>query len=431
VAVSVRDKPEPRQASPDTAALPKTPGESPAAAVHLVSLSAVTWDFALVGRTRMLTEAWRHLNIPTTFVQVPSLRTAAQRLRRFGRGNGPHGVVRPWPACPQALWAWLGPERLAAICARRARGLRQQLDRRLAWERAVAVVVSPVWAPWLDQLPFGAVLYDCIDELSVHVPRPELAGLYSRWEEQLIRRADGAVTTASRLAQTLQRRRPNLPQALIRNGVDAERFAELARRPPPADLPATSRPRVGFVGAMYEWLDWELMAHAVAGLTGFEFVFIGPHRHPAGLAALAKYPNVRLLGRRPYEQVPAYVQAFDVGWVPFREGDVAAAANPVKIYEYLALGKPVVSTPVADLDAFGPLVTVARGAAEMIPALRRAVDQPGDPAARVAFARANSWQVRARALADFAAGRLGSRATRTAVVFQRHGASRCEPRGLG
>ena len=154
---------------------------------------------------------------------------------------------------------------------------------------------------------------------------------------------------------------------------------------------------------MYAWLDWELMAHSIAGLREFDFVFVGPHHGRGDVDRISSLPNVRLLGRRPYEQVPAYVQAFDVCWVPFDSSAVATAANPVKIYEYLALGKPVVSTPVADMATFGDLVTVARTAEETIECLRAAAESSALVEQRIAFARANSWEARARDFAEFAA----------------------------
>jgi len=372
--------------------------------IHLVSFSAVTWNFPLVGRTRMLTEAWHALGVPTTFVQVPFLRTTLEKLFPWGRAPEPIRVVRPWPTYPRRLWPHLSATRLRAGMAARARALRRQLDPLVDWRSAAAVIVSPAWTPWLDALPFGAVLYDCIDDLAVHVPRPALAPLYQTWETELIARASGAVVTAECLAANLRRRRPELPIAIIRNGVDAERFTRLAAATPrPTDLP-TGRRLVGFVGALYEWLDWELMVRVAAALPELDFVFVGPHHGRGRVRDLARLPNVRLLGRRPYAQVPAYVNAFDVCWVPFQPGNVAAAANPVKLYEYLALGKPVVSTPVADLETFGSLIQVAHGVEEMVSLLRALVLQPpANAAARVAFARANSWHSRARTLADFAA----------------------------
>jgi glycosyltransferase involved in cell wall biosynthesis len=375
------------------------------AAIQIVSLAAVTWDFRLVGRTRMLTEAWLQSGQPTTFVQVPSLRTGLQRLVPWLTRRPSVTVLRPWPTYPARLWRTLGTMRVERSIRRRAAALRRELSRIVSWDRAVALVVSPVWTPWLDELPFRRVVYDCIDELAVHVRRPELATLYQEWEERLLRRIDGAVVTAECLGEDLRVRRPTLPVAIIRNGVDVERFCDLAARTPrPADLPAQGRPIVGFIGALYEWIDWELIRETARSLPEFEFVFVGPADRRAAGARGLRLSNVRLLGARPYDCVPAYVNAFDACWVPFKQDAVGRAANPVKIYEYLALGKPVVTTPVADTESFGGLVGVARTPAEMIGQLRAAVAAASESrAARTEFARQNSWRARAREYVAFLA----------------------------
>lgn len=371
----------------------------------VVSLAAVTWDFPLVGRTRMLTEAWLRRGQTTVFVQIPSYRTALERMLSPLRPGTEAPVVRPWPTWPSRWWRRLGEAGLEGAIRRRARALRRQLDRRLAWEQAVALVVTPVWIPWLDELPFRRVIYDCIDELAVHVRRPELATLYRAWEDRLVQRADGAVVTAQRLGDELRARRPDLPIGLIRNGVDVERFQSLAASTPrPTDVPATERPIVGFIGAMYEWIDWALIRETVGRLPEFDFVFVGPHDGRSDVTAIASLPNVRLLGPRPYARVPAYVDTFAVCWVPFKQNDVGTAANPVKIYEYLALGKPVVSTPVADMAAYGNALDAARTPVEMAERLRAAVvTPPAARAARIDFARQNTWDARAQEYLDFIA----------------------------
>lgn len=379
--------------------------------IHLVSFSAVTWNFPLIGRTRMLAEAWQRLGVPTTFVQAPYLRSALERLWPFGRQAEAVRVMRPWPVYPRRLWPRMGAAHLRPVIQRRARGLRRQLDPIVTWDQAAAVVVSPVWAPWLEALPFRRVIYDCIDAVEVHVPRAELAPLYQTWETELLQRCGGVVVTAAELGRAIHARRADLPIATIRNGVDVERFERLAASTPmPGDLPQRGRPIVGFVGVMsggatYEWLDWELLTRVIRTLPEFDFVFVGPHDRNAHVDALRALPNAHLLGWRPYELVPAYVNACDVCWVPFSQGTVGHAANPVKIYEYLSLGKPVVTTPVSDTGSFGGLVAVARSAEEMADQLRAAVQEGADRAeARLAFARANSWETRARAFADFAEG---------------------------
>ncbi|HAK95370.1 MAG TPA: hypothetical protein DCM87_10290 [Planctomycetes bacterium] len=391
---------------PRSEARTRPAARSPRRDIRFVSLAAVPWRFALAGRTRALTEAWAASGVPAAFVQVPSLRTGIERLIAGACRRGPGvAVLRPWPVCPSRWWARMRPAHLLRLTRNRARELRRRLDACGAWDGAVAIVVSPVWAEWLAALPFRRVIYDCIDDPSVHVPCPRLAGLFAAWEQALIARADGAVVTAETLASSIRARRPDLPIAVIRNGVDPDFFrAHAARSPRPADMPPPSRRIVGFVGALYEWIDWDLIEYAARALPELEFVFVGPDDGRGQARRFASARNVRFLGRRAHDRVPAYVQAFDVCWVPFRGDRVGLAANPVKIYEYLALGKPVVSTPVADVDSFGAHIRVGLTPAEVVEHIRVALEETQAPAeARRSFARAGSWRARAQAYAEFAA----------------------------
>ncbi|MFQ5430865.1 MAG: glycosyltransferase, partial [Phycisphaerae bacterium] len=145
-----------------------------------------------------------------------------------------------------------------------------------------------------------------------------------------------------------------------------------------------------------------LIRHAATHLPEADFVFVGPYGSSSEIAQLESFKNVTFLGARAYDEVPAYVSTFDVCWVPFRVGGIAAAANPIKIYEYLALGRPVVSTPVADTDGFEGLVRVGRTAGEVTDLLREALAAtPADTDRRVAFARRNSWDDRAAEIVEF------------------------------
>lgn len=402
------ERPRQHDAPADVA---KTDQRTAAATLTLASLAAVNWDFPLVGRTRMLTDAWRDQRQPTCFVQVPSLRTALERV--LGRTRNADGVpiVRPWPIRPARFWTAMAPERLDGACRRAARRLRCRLDPIIDFTNSVALVVTPVWAPWLAELPFAAVIYDCIDELGVHVPRPDLAETYMRWERELIDRCDGAVVSATSLADGIRAHRPDLPVAVIRNGVDDVRFEKLAQSSPrPADLPS-GRPIIGFVGALYEWIDWDLIAAAIGAMPDVDFVFVGPTRRGDNSSTrIDQHANAHFLGLKPYESVPAYLAAFDVCWLPFDASPVSQAANPVKLYEYLALGKPVVATPIADCAELAAVVHFSRDLAEIVALLRAALGEDDDAARedRRDFARRNSWASRAREYTAFA-GRILSR----------------------
>ncbi len=388
---------------------------------ELVSLAAVTWDFPLVGRTRMLGEAWEASGRHSTFVQIPSLRTAIQRLglpeRSAAYGEGPRpAVIRPWPSYPASLWTRLPQHHLERSIARSAARLRAQLDPLIDWRRSVAIAVTPAWLPWLTALPFARIIYDCIDNLTVMTPRPSLLPLHREWERRLIERADAVVCSATPLADRIRADHRDVPLRVIRNGVDVAAMRAGALTQPAPALPRlrSESPRVGFVGALYEWIDWELIRAVAESRPELEFLFIGPMGE-TGLPAWTRHlANVHFLGPCPYWQVPAYLREFDACWVPFAAGEISRDANPIKIYEYLSLGKPVVSTPVADPQAYGDFVGFATTPADVASALDEAlIDSEEAREARLDFARSNDWGERAREYTDFADEVLAAPARRT------------------
>jgi glycosyltransferase involved in cell wall biosynthesis len=135
----------------------------------------------------------------------------------------------------------------------------------------------------------------------------------------------------------------------------------------------------------------------------WSFVLVGPQYSgaisgsDAGIDSLAETPNVHLLGPRPYPDVPAYLEAFDVATIPFKISGLTEDTNPIKLYEYLAAGVPVVSTPLPEVLAV-PGVRVAQSPEDFVTQIGAALQERDDPqlrAARMAVAAENSWQKRA------------------------------------
>lgn len=185
---------------------------------------------------------------------------------------------------------------------------------------------------------------------------------------------------------------------VLPNGVDAAHFA--ATSAPPADYAAIPRPRALYVGQTKGLFDPSLLARVAAERPDVSFVIIGPS---APLNALGAASNVHLLGERSWRDLPAYLEHADVGLIPFDSSGQAAYAagvQPLKLYEYLAAGLPVVSTPWPELACIGaPGVTLAP-AAQFAAAIDAAVAQPPARETFRDFAASADWRARVRMLLE-------------------------------
>lgn len=179
-------------------------------------------------------------------------------------------------------------------------------------------------------------------------------------ENELLDRADVVFTTSETLLADKRRRRSDV--VLARHGVDFSLFASAWRRrlERPADLPDSGKPIFGFFGLIHHWIDVDLLA-AVAHLRPhYDFVFIGESK--VNVAALEASPNAFLLGRKRHDELPAYCATFEAGLMPFRYDEMAPSINPIKMYEYLAAGLPVVSTPLPEAERYRGSVRFATSA---------------------------------------------------------------------
>jgi glycosyltransferase involved in cell wall biosynthesis len=170
-------------------------------------------------------------------------------------------------------------------------------------------------------------------------------------EADLCARANLVITTSETLCQDRIGYNPHT--YWIPNGADIGHFARPVE--PAPELLRFPGPRVGFVGGLSQWVDVPLIAYLAAHRPSWSIVLIGPVG--IDLSALSGLPNVHVLGPRPYADVPAYLAAMDVGLIPFRAEPVTYHADPIKAYEYLAAGLPVVAT---DLPALRRLEHVLR-----------------------------------------------------------------------
>lgn len=293
------------------------------------------------------------------------------------------------------------PDHYAAAMSERARNdyaaSLAVLARDYGVHAPVQIVHLPFWAPLarqLQQTRQWRVTYDCMDEWDSF---PGIGAPLLEAERDLVRDSD-LVTVTSQLL--LDKWRETAPGALlVRNGVDNGFFAE--RLAPNALLAGISRPIIGFYGALAEWVDFQLIADLADIAPDWSFVLIGDH-FTAEVDLIRNKPNVHLLGLRPYSDMPRYLFNFDACIIPFKLNKITHAVDPVKFYEFLAGGKPIVSTPLEELQPFGRYVSFAETAEGFKQAFTRllANDTPAEAEARRAFAAQNDWHQRFATYSD-------------------------------
>jgi glycosyltransferase involved in cell wall biosynthesis len=235
------------------------------------------------------------------------------------------------------------------------------------------------------------VVYDCMDELSqFKFAPPELL----ERERLLMRQADVVFTGGHKLWQSKSRLHSNVH--FFGCGVDSAHFAKarLDSTPRPADLPEQETPILGFYGVIDERLDYALIAHLAEAFPEWTIAMAGPIVKVSP-DDLPKAANIKWLGQKQYAELPMYAKAFDVCLMPFALNEATEYINPTKTLEYMAAGKPIVSTAVADVVRnFTPIVKVARSYDGFAAAARAAARAPEPEmiARGIGMAADHSWE---------------------------------------
>jgi len=242
----------------------------------------------------------------------------------------------------------------------------------------------------LDEVPHDRSFLRVVDDYAGYKEYPEylVEGL-----NRAVREATVVACASEPVRRRLAESRPDVH--LVRNGVLYEHFAR-DDLPEPADLRDLPRPRILYVGALSYWFDWDLLASIASSRPGYSFVVIGPGgdvMSPDIRAALP--PNVHLLGGRGYDDLPAYLAHSDVGMIPFQQTRLVNGVSPIKAYEYLAAGLPVVATRWEEIEASGVPARLVDSPGEWLTALDAAVsDGATARQSNRAYARMNTWQAR-------------------------------------
>jgi GT2 family glycosyltransferase/glycosyltransferase involved in cell wall biosynthesis len=269
--------------------------------------------------------------------------------------------------------------------------IRASLARLLAWTQSqeiVAIIQHPYWHELARKLPNSRFIYDCMDH---HDGFGNTGAGIAALELSLLKEAEAIVTTSQSLRDIAAQHNPNI--ALIRNGAEYEFFATA---PVAVFKDSQGRRVIGYYGAIAEWMDVNLVEKLARRFDDCLVLLVGADECGAR-QRLAPLANVLFTGEVKYAELPYYLYGIDVCLLPFRVTPLTLATNPVKVYEYLAAGKPVVAIDLPELTQFGGQVVIATTHEDFLASVEVALASPDAPdaiIARRAFAVRNSWHDR-------------------------------------
>ena len=383
----------------------------------IICVSSLDWDAHWTSKQQIMHRLARTNRV--LYVEEPVTMLAPfkvpQRLRRWKavaprvrRAAADLWVLTPPPLLPfgnvRPLVNSVNQRALAAYIRR------AQQD--LGFRDVILWTYLPTSVDLIHHLDVAAVVYHCVDEHSAFpgFVSPEVVRAY---DDALSARADLVITTAENLRASRARLNPRTFH--VPNAADVDLFRktldpELAL---PADLASIPGPRIGVIGVHDERLDEDAIEAIATSDPTWSVVLVGPVR-PGDVdeARLKALPNVRFLGDRPLVELPAYLKGLDVALIPYKLNELSRNIFPLKLYEYLAGGVPVVSAALPELAGFADEILLA-ASPQAYPALvARALeeDSPERRAARVALAERNTWDHRIETISGLVEGMLAANA---------------------
>ena len=250
----------------------------------------------------------------------------------------------------------------------------------------------PHMEPVVGRLGEEVVVYYCVDDYS-EMPNVDKAAI-KKIEGRLLRKSDVVFTTSRALCEERVLVNPNTHHSP--HAVDFAHFhkATFPETLIPEDVASLKHPVVGFFGLIEDWMELDALEYAVQTLPDFEFVMIG--RVVVDVSRFDKYLNIRFIGKRPFGDLPGYLKHFDVCISPKKRNNYTKYVNPIKIKEYLAGGKPVVSTWTKEMEYYEGYVHLAKTREEFADFIRKAVkeDGPLERKNREDYVREDTWDRR-------------------------------------
>ena len=229
----------------------------------------------------------------------------------------------------------------------------QKIAQKLKMDNLLLWVSNPLMTKYIGRLNEKLSVFDAIDDWSVHPNKKWIRRSIRRGYKTAVKKADVIFTVSLDLAKRLGATRGDI--FWVPNGVNTDIFHPNNYQIP-SEMAPLSKPIIGYVGVLQERVDTSILEALARRIPNGSLILIGPLAAPNHFEHLKLYPNIYFLGEKPYEQIPRYLQFCDVCVLPHLNNEFTRSMNPLKLYEYLAMGKAVVATEIPGLEEFSGLI---------------------------------------------------------------------------
>lgn len=287
--------------------------------MEFVFFAGVSIQSVIGGRTVRLATTLAKRGHKIHFIEMPSWR----RMQLFPRQMTTQQItVHKLPPAKFPGWVFLVSNSL----------------RKINWQNAYCIVSHPWWVPLLQKLQCSHIVYDCLDYIGIHAKNEKILNQFKHYEDFLTNQAEHIFIISPLLTDLMPKHTRN-KCILLPNAVPADWL-----NMKPVSYP--SKKTIGFHGALYEWIDYELILEVARAFPSIKVLLAGPVRRNmrSAVRSLQRQNNICLLSQQDFSMLPTLIHNFTVGIIPFLETPVAVCSDPLKLYEYLACGRPVVST---------------------------------------------------------------------------------------
>lgn len=368
----------------------------------IICISSIDWDFIWQGHQEIMSTLASHGNrilfIENTGVRAPGLKDFPRLKRRIKNYlKGVKGIrqelpnlyifspiIIPWP------YSWIARKINKVL-------LLSVLNR---WMKVMNFADPIIWTflpngislDIIDAINKKLLIYYCIDDFSSSSPA---AKKVKATEKKLLKLADLVFVTSRALFDYCSKYSSKV--TIFPFGVNIERFEEArdAAQKRPIEISKINTPIIGYVGGIHKWIDQKLIRDLALNLPDYSFVFIGPIQ--TDISLLSNLKNIYFIGAKEHKDLPGFVKEFSCAIIPYTISDYTKNVYPTKLNEYLAMGKPVISTDLPEVNYFNErykdIVYVAKDREEFTDFIKKSISQGDDLSIERRFkaARDNSW----------------------------------------